>query len=108
MGRALSASTFGLPNITSRYDPAATRGFGARGKNYEISTSVQHELMPRVGFTAAYFHRWFDNLLVSQNQTVGLAEPPSSSPQTNVTSVPGSACSASTTASVSILPSLAL
>jgi hypothetical protein len=42
----------------------------ARGKNYEISTSVQHELMPRVGFTAAYFHRWFDNLLVSQNQAV--------------------------------------
>ena len=39
---------------------------------------------------------------------VGFAEPPFSSPQTNVTSVSGSACSASRTASVSSLPSLAL
>ena len=71
---ALSASTFGLPNITSRYDPSVTSGYGARGKNYEVSTSLQHELMPRVGFTAAYFHRWFDNLLVSQNRAVTAAD----------------------------------
>jgi len=71
---ALSAATFGLPNITSRYDAAVTSGYGSRGKNYEISTSIQHELMPRVGVTAAYFHRWFDNLLVSQNQAVTAAD----------------------------------
>ena len=40
--------------------------------------------------------------------TVGLVEPPPSSPQWKTTSVPGSACAASRTARVNILPSLAL
>ena len=47
-------------------------------------------------------------LRLDVGSTVGLAVPPSSSPQTSVTSPPGSACSASTTASVSILPSFAV
>lgn len=67
---ALSASSFGTPVITSRYDPEVLDGFGKRGDNWEVSGSIQHELMPRVGVTAAYFRRWWGNLHVSQNQAV--------------------------------------
>ena len=54
------------------------------------------------GLTTARISVW------TCGSTVGLDEPPPSSPQTNVTSVPGSATSGSTTASVSIFPSFAL
>jgi carboxypeptidase family protein len=67
---ALSASTFGTPNITTRYDPELLNGFGKRGYNWEFSTTIQHELIPRVGVSAAYFRRWWGNLPVTQNQAV--------------------------------------
>src|SRR6185503_19552815 len=54
------------------------------------------------GLTTARISTW------TCGSTVGLRVPPSSSPQTKVTSVPGSACRSSRTASVSILPSFAL
>jgi hypothetical protein len=71
---ALSATTFGLPNITTRYDPDVLNGFGKRPNNWEISTSIQHELLPRIGVNAAYFRRWWNNLLVTQNQAVTPAD----------------------------------
>lgn len=71
---SLSAATFGLPNITTRYDPDVLNGFGKRSYNWEISTSVQHELFPRVAISAAYFRRWWKNLLVTQNQGVTAAD----------------------------------
>jgi hypothetical protein len=70
----LSASTFGQPNITAAYDPSVLSGWGKRGYNWEGSVSVQHELMPNVSVSAAYFRRWWGNLLVSQNQAVSASD----------------------------------
>jgi hypothetical protein len=43
--------------------PAAdvAKGWFKRGNNWEYSASMQHELMPRVAVSAAYFRRWFGN-----------------------------------------------
>ena len=70
----LSAATFGTPVITAAYDPSVLSGWGKRGYNWETSASVQHELMPRVSVSAAYFHRWWGNSLVSQNQDVSASD----------------------------------
>jgi hypothetical protein len=67
---ALSASSFGLPTITSHYAPDVLDGWGKRGYNWEVSTGIDHELLPRVGISATYIHRWWGNLLVAQNQAV--------------------------------------
>jgi len=43
--------------------PAAdvAEGWFKRSNNWEYSASVQHELLPRVAVSAAYFRRWFGN-----------------------------------------------
>jgi hypothetical protein len=71
---ALSATTFGLPVITTRYDPDTLNGWGKRGYNWEASASIQHELLPRVGISAGYYRRWWGNLLVSQNTAVSATD----------------------------------
>jgi hypothetical protein len=71
---ALSAATFGTPIITTRYDPDVLDGFGKRGDNWELSTTIQHELFPRIGVSAAYFRRWWGNIHVTQNQAVTSAD----------------------------------
>jgi hypothetical protein len=70
----LSARDFGSPRITSRYDPDLLEGWGKRGDNYEMSFGVQHELMPQVGVSASYFHRWWGNLTTTQNQAVAASD----------------------------------
>jgi hypothetical protein len=66
----LSAATFGTPVITTSYDPSVLSGWGKRGYNWEGSASVQHELLPKVAVSAAYFRRWWGNLLVADNEAV--------------------------------------
>jgi hypothetical protein len=70
----LSARSFGSPVITSRYDPDVLNGWGKRGYNWEVTTGVDHELVPRMGISATYIHRWWGNLLVRQNQGVTAAD----------------------------------
>ena len=53
--------------------PAAdvAKGWFHRGNNWEYSASVQHELMPRVAISAAYFRRWFGNFTHTDALGVG-------------------------------------
>jgi hypothetical protein len=62
---------FGKPVITFRYDPDWAMGFGQRQYNWEFSTAVQHELLPRMSVNAAYFRRIYGSFGVTDNLPVG-------------------------------------
>jgi hypothetical protein len=66
----ISDLTFGSPKPSTVIDPETLSGWGARPYNWEFSTSVQREIMPRVSATAAYFRRWFGNFSVVDNTAV--------------------------------------
>ena len=63
---------FGKPSLTTRYDPAWSHGFQNRPYNWEFSTGVQHELMPRMSVNAAYFRRIYGNFTTTDSPLVGL------------------------------------
>jgi carboxypeptidase family protein len=67
--------SFGLPNANAaRYDPDVINGFGKRGYNWEVSTSLQREVFTGVSVTAAYFRRWYGNFTSTDNLDVAPAD----------------------------------
>jgi hypothetical protein len=67
-------SNFGKPITTLRFDPDWTNGYRTRPFNWETSVSVQHELVPRLSVTAAYFRRIAGNFIVTNNVLVSPAD----------------------------------
>ena len=65
---------FGLLTSVAAFNPETRFGWGNRLWNAEFSTSVQHELMPRVGLDVGYFRRWYGNFLVIDNRASGPAD----------------------------------
>jgi hypothetical protein len=64
-------ANYGVPRFALRLDPElAQGGLGSRGYNWEASTSIQHELMPRVSANLAYFRRSYGNFLLTDNLAV--------------------------------------
>ena len=59
--RRARTSNFGKPVLSARYDPEWAHGFQNRPYNWEFSTGVQHELMPRMSVNVAYFRRIYGN-----------------------------------------------
>ena len=53
---------FGKAVGATVYDPNTLRGWGVREFNWEFTTSVQHEILPRVSVDLGYFRRWYGNL----------------------------------------------
>jgi hypothetical protein len=68
---ALSNANFGKSIITTRYDDEVPE---TRGYNWEISSSLQHELMPRVAANVGYFRRWYGNTRLTDNLLVSPAD----------------------------------
>jgi hypothetical protein len=60
-------ATFGLPTPNTRFDPELLSGWGKRYNNWEFSTGVQHEILPRVSVDVGYFRRWYGNFVVTDN-----------------------------------------
>ena len=56
------------------YDPAVLNGWGARPWNWEFSTSVQHEIAPRVAVNVGYFRRVQGNFFVTDNEALSAAD----------------------------------
>jgi carboxypeptidase family protein len=61
---------YGLPVLTTRPDDKLREGWGVRGNNWEYAASIQRELLPGLSLTAAYFRRWFGNLVWTDNLLV--------------------------------------
>jgi hypothetical protein len=53
----LTNTAFGQVNIATQYDPNTITGFDNRRNNWEVSTTVSHELMSRVSAEVSYFRR---------------------------------------------------
>jgi hypothetical protein len=69
LGRS-NNQNFGRSVLATRLDPAFQQGFGVRPFNWELSTGVQHQLLPALGVSAAYYRRWFGNFQLTDNVAV--------------------------------------
>jgi hypothetical protein len=66
----LSNNAFGQVNVATRYDPETITGFDRRRNNWEVSTSVTHELMSRVSAELSYFRRAQGHFTTTDNLDV--------------------------------------
>ncbi|PYR64182.1 MAG: hypothetical protein DMF88_23665, partial [Acidobacteria bacterium] len=57
-----------------QWDPRLLRGWGVRGYNWEFSTSVQRQLVPRVSADVGYFRRWYGNLTTTDDRALTPAD----------------------------------
>jgi hypothetical protein len=64
----VSDLNFGLPSSVTAYNPDTRFGWNTREYNWEFSSSVQHQIVPRVAVDVGYFRRWFGNFRVTQNR----------------------------------------
>jgi hypothetical protein len=56
------------------WDPRLLHGWGVRGYNWEFSTSVQRQIVPRVSMDAGYFRRWYGNLTTTDDRAISPAD----------------------------------
>ncbi len=69
---AMSNLSFGQPAPSTSYDPEILTA--NRGYNWEFSTGIQHEVMPRMAVDVSYFRRWYGNFIATDNQAVTAAD----------------------------------
>ena len=67
-------SPFGTLTSIAQFNEDTRFGWGNRPYNWEFSTSVQHELLPRLGIDVGYFRRWFGNFQVAQQLGLSAAD----------------------------------
>jgi len=71
---AMANASFGLPVAGATYDPALIHGWGKRGYNWEFSTGVQHEVLPRTSIDVSYFRRTYGNARITDNRVLSPAD----------------------------------
>ena len=65
---------FGKNVASTSYDPAILDGWGLRPYSWDLTATVQHELVPRVSVELSYARRIYGNFLVTDNRAVGPAD----------------------------------
>ena len=70
----VSSLNFGQLTSVAEFDPDTRFGWGNRAYNWEFSTSVQHEVVPRLGVDVGYFRRWFGNFTRVQTRGITSAD----------------------------------
>lgn len=74
LGPSSNANFGKVIKSTTETDPATLNGWNSRGKSWEYSTSLQHELMPGVVLYGGYYLRRFGNDVVTDNTLIGAAD----------------------------------
>ena len=72
-GGLANAATFGTITPGTTYDPDLMTGWGRRVYNWELTTSIQHEIVPRLGVDVQYARRWYGNLRVADDRALTAA-----------------------------------
>jgi hypothetical protein len=67
---ALDNPAFGSVIPTRTYDPDLMTGWGKRSFNWEFTTSVQQEIVPRMSVEVQYARRWYGNIRVMDDLSV--------------------------------------
>jgi hypothetical protein len=67
-------ATFGTNRPSAAYDPEILGGWGHRQYNWEFSTGVQHEILPRTSVDVSYFRRWYGNFSVVDNTSTAASD----------------------------------
>jgi hypothetical protein len=70
----LSNTAFGQVNVATQYDPATIDGFDVRPNNWEVSTTLSHEIVPRVSAEISYFRRAYGHFTTTDNLDVTSAD----------------------------------
>ena len=64
MRRPGQRRNFGTVIPGTSYDPDLMTGWGKRSFNWEFTTSVQQEIIPRMSVEVQYARRWYGNIRV--------------------------------------------
>jgi len=67
-------ANFGALSSIPAFNEDTRFGWGNRPWSAEFSTSVQHELAPRLGIDVGYFRRWFGNFVAIDNRANSAAD----------------------------------
>jgi hypothetical protein len=66
-----NAAIFGTVTPNRTYDPDLMTGWGKRSFNWEFTTSVQHEIVPRMSVEVQYARRWYGNIRLMDDLSAG-------------------------------------
>ena len=66
----LASRAFGTQAVSQITDADLRTGWQKRVYNYEFSTGVQHEILPRIAIDASYYRRLYGNLSTADNLAV--------------------------------------
>jgi len=70
----MSNLNFGGQRVTTVFSDDVMKGFGVRPYNWDISTEIQHELTTAISLSAGYYHSWYGNHTVTDNEEIGPAD----------------------------------
>jgi hypothetical protein len=65
---------FGSARPGTVYDRSIMEGWGVRPWNWEFSTGIQHEIVPRLSVSVGYFRRVNGNFQVTDNEALGAGD----------------------------------
>ena len=71
---AMANRNFGTFQSSATYDPETLGGWGKRSYNWEFSSGVQHEILPRLSADVGFFRRWYGNFVVTDNRAVSASD----------------------------------